>query len=194
MWIRYYWTTVKYAFLYVKCSCGKELHRIKSPSSAPRSSARKALFNFASLNKSAAESQPPFPPDVRNLSPLEINKASEMFWFESPRGRRERRQNELVEEESGTPGSQWQRTQGVLQQGWEPTQLRRVRITKHSPGSARLCSPFCSEYVCYTVRWCFEVYRLEKIKSLPAAAGVTDSQWHLAWGCTRTQSAGSPAP
>lgn len=44
-------------------------------------------------------------PDVRNLSPLKINKASEMFRLESLGGRREGRQKELVEEESGTPGS-----------------------------------------------------------------------------------------
>lgn len=78
--------TIKYAFLCVKkCSCGKELHGIKSPSSAPHSLHGKPFpFHLASLNKSAGESQPPFPPDVRNLSPLKINKASEMFRLESP--------------------------------------------------------------------------------------------------------------
>lgn len=40
--------------------------------------------HFASLNKSVAESELPFFPDVRNLSPLKIHKASEMFKLESP--------------------------------------------------------------------------------------------------------------
>lgn len=43
-------------------------------------------FYVANLNKSVAESESPFFPDVRNLSLLKIHKASEMFKLESPRG------------------------------------------------------------------------------------------------------------
>jgi hypothetical protein len=86
-------------------------------------------------------------------------------------------QKELVEEESGTPGLWWQRTQGLQQRGQEelvsePTQSSPARVTTQSPVGSQTLFPLLKWKCLLQKAPVFRVLLLKnKQKKMPSSGG-----------------------